>query len=342
VEASGVNTVFRTDDFPPAERLDRWHELTAQLFVPVENRVEREADLRVEMHVASLGAVSVFSADTTPFESRRTTKLIRRSDPELFVVVLGQHGVLRVVQSQREADLGPGALTVVDTSRPSRAWIGADNEPAKLVALAFPYELLPVPADSVRRLLAVCLPGHDVLSGLVGRFVADLAGQSVNCRPAAASHLASATLDLLAALLAEALDDRTALDAESRRRALMLQVHAFIQQHLGDAVLSPDLIAAAHHVSTRTLHKLFQEQGATVAGWIRDRRLERCRRDLADPALATWSISAIAKRWALGSGAHFSRAFKTAYGLSPREYRQIHQELWQPAEGRRGSLRAVR
>ena len=47
---------------------------------------------------------------------------------------------------------------------------------------------------------------------------------------------------------------------------------AFIQQHLDDPGLSPAEIAAAHHISLRLLHKLFQEQGETVAGWIRARR----------------------------------------------------------------------
>ena len=47
---------------------------------------------------------------------------------------------------------------------------------------------------------------------------------------------------------------------------------AFIQQHPGDPGLSPAEIAAAHHISLRLLHKLFQEQGETVAGWIRARR----------------------------------------------------------------------
>jgi hypothetical protein len=31
------------------------------------------------------------------------------------------------------------------------------------------------------------------------------------------------------------------------------------------------------------MYSLFEQQKATVAGWIRHRRLERCRRDLLDP-----------------------------------------------------------
>jgi transcriptional regulator GlxA family with amidase domain len=34
-------------------------------------------------------------------------------------------------------------------------------------------------------------------------------------------------------------------------------------------------------------------------------------------------VSAIAARWGLVNAAHFSRAFRTAYGLPPVEYRTI-------------------
>jgi AraC-like DNA-binding protein len=81
------------------------------------------------------------------------------------------------------------------------------------------------------------------------------------------------------------------------------------------------MIAAAHHVSVRYLHKLFETEQSGVAAWIRQRRLERCRRDLLDPALRTQPVSAIAARWGLTEPAHFSRLFRAAYGMPLVEYR---------------------
>jgi AraC-like DNA-binding protein len=98
-------------------------------------------------------------------------------------------------------------------------------------------------------------------------------------------------------------------------------MHAFIEQHLGEADLAPGIVAAAHHVSLRYLHRLFEAEDTTVAAWIRRRRLERCRRDLADPAFRTVPVSAVAARWGLLDSAHFSRLFRRMYGLPPAEYR---------------------
>ncbi|ADI03680.1 AraC family transcriptional regulator [Streptomyces bingchenggensis BCW-1] len=70
------------------------------------------------------------------------------------------------------------------------------------------------------------------------------------------------------------------------------------------------------------LHTLFRRQEETVAASIRRRRLERCHADLTDPRLRRRSISAIAARWGFVRPADFSRAFRAAYGVAPRELRQ--------------------
>jgi AraC-like DNA-binding protein len=60
-----------------------------------------------------------------------------------------------------------------------------------------------------------------------------------------------------------------------------------------------------------------------VAGWIRARRLERCRHDLADPGMAARPVAAIAARWGFTSAADFSRVFRAAHGVPPAEYRRF-------------------
>ena len=76
-------------------------------------------------------------------------------------------------------------------------------------------------------------------------------------------------------------------------------------------------------MSLRSLHQLFHDEGLTVAGWIRQRRLEHCRQDLADPAQALRPVAAIAARWGFSSAGDFSRAFRAVHGLPPAEYRMV-------------------
>ncbi|GAA2977763.1 hypothetical protein GCM10010519_10910 [Streptomyces lactacystinicus] len=91
-------------------------------------------------------------------------------------------------------------------------------------------------------------------------------------------------------------------------------------RNLYDPDLSPAGIAAANFMSVRFLHKLFQPEGVTVGGWIRAQRLERCRRDLLRPMAGELGVAGIARRWGFVNSSHFSRAFRAAYGMTPRDW----------------------
>ena len=104
---------------------------------------------------------------------------------------------------------------------------------------------------------------------------------------------------------------------EERRRAAI----EFIERHLAETDLDVGSIARALGCSSRTIHKLFEGETLTVAREIWDRRLERCRLELVDPAMARRSITEIAHEWGFSDSQHFSRAFKHRFGSTPREYR---------------------
>jgi AraC-like DNA-binding protein len=105
------------------------------------------------------------------------------------------------------------------------------------------------------------------------------------------------------------------------QRSLLLRIKDYIHQRLQDPALGPVEIAAAVNISTRYLHKLFEADHQTVSLYIRGLRLDRARRDLLDPRLAGRPISAIAYSCGFGDLSGFNRAFKEAYGVSPRELR---------------------
>jgi AraC-like DNA-binding protein len=110
----------------------------------------------------------------------------------------------------------------------------------------------------------------------------------------------------------------------------MIQIKAFIDERLADPDLSPETIAAAHDISVRCLHQLFDSQEQSVAGWISRRRLEACRRDLLNSALDSYPVSAVGIRWGLKDAGHFSRVFRKAYGVAPKEYRLTRSEILSP------------
>lgn len=110
------------------------------------------------------------------------------------------------------------------------------------------------------------------------------------------------------------------------RRALVMRARRFIEARLPDPQLSAGMVARALGVSIGYLQHAFQEAGTTLVAHIRGRRLERCRDDLADPLRTGAQVSEIARRWGFGDMPHFSRSFRWAFGVSPREYRAAAAE----------------
>jgi AraC-like DNA-binding protein len=316
--------VISTAEVPVGERFAYWREVNSKLWVPYDLRCEPEleSDFRAEVDVSDFGPVQTTLITTMPHSVHRTSKLIRAADPEVFKLGCIVRGGGIVAQEDQHAALGVGDMVLYDTSRPYVGAFAPDVPVGQLLLLRFPRSLLPLPARDVRRLSAVRIPGAHGIGALSSQFLLQLAQRMGELSPSDTARLSTLTLDVLSTALADALDTHSVVPPHTRRKALMAQIHAFIQGNLGNTHLTPDAIAAAHHISVRYLHKLFHQDGHTVAGWVRERRLEQCRRDLANPHLATRPINVIAARWGFTNAAHFSQTFRNAYGHSPRQFRQ--------------------
>jgi AraC-like DNA-binding protein len=240
----------------------------------------------------------------------------------LYAVGMGLRGDSTFDQYDRQLSAPTFDLLLWDTSRPYGVWIGPRTGTAEFLVMQFPRALLPMPAARLAQLMAVRLPAEEGIGALTSQLLARLATDMDRYTAGEAARLSTAMLDVLAVGLARALDGDRWVPPETHQHALLVRIHAFIHQHLGDPELSPTSIAAAHHITPRYLHMLFRGEGVTVAAWIRQRRLERSRHELSDPALVSRPVARIAARWGFSSASHFSNVFKAAYGMPPQEYRQ--------------------
>ncbi|MBL1097714.1 helix-turn-helix domain-containing protein [Streptomyces sp. 205] len=147
-----------------------------------------------------------------------------------------------------------------------------------------------------------------------------MAEKAADCPERVAGRLARNFTDLVATLITERAAGDVAGTVGSRDRQTW-EVCAYVDRHLGDPGLGPDTIAAAHRMSVRSLHKLFEGEGITVSRLIQRRRLRECARDLAQGDIGERTVSGVARRWGFTNPAHFSRLFRDAYGMSPSQWR---------------------
>lgn len=328
-----MSTLIRTDHVPAADLVDFLREVMTTAWVPMECLPRQRTGCVAEFRASGLGPMQVVVLDVPPATVRRTPELISQADPDLLKMVLVRGGDTCVVsQDGRQARLSAGEFALYDTRRPYEVVCGAgQGQPIQMMTFMFPPSLLPLSRNRIRQLAAVPFPAGAGLGDVTSQFLLQLARNVDHYSPAEAARLSAAALEVLATRLAHELGTSQWETPEARRHAQLTTVQAFIQRHLGDAGLSPAMIAAAHHMSLRSLQQLFHDEGLTVAGWIRKRRLEGCRHDLSDPALASRPVAAIAARWGFSSPGDFSRAFRSVHGLPPAEYRMLARVVKGPA-----------
>jgi AraC-like DNA-binding protein len=317
-----IETVLRSEEWPVADRFEWWCDLTSRTLIPSIVTSDHADNFRASVRMLDVGAVQLSMLSYPALSARRTPVLVRRSDPEQYQLIVTLRGRQGISHCGRDTLVGVNDLLLHDTSHPYDTWTFPGVDTAELIVVQIPRSAIPLPAAKVDRLLAVPMAGNTGMGAILSQFLNRLAAEAAFCRPQDAVRLGAVALDLITAFLAHHLDAADAVPPESRQQALMVSIHSFIERNLGDPQLSPAAVAAVHHISVRYLHRLFQQQGTTVSGQIRYWRLERCRRDLAEPLLHSRPIHAVGARWGFRHAADFSRAFRAAYGVPPSDYRE--------------------
>ncbi|MDT7839868.1 helix-turn-helix domain-containing protein [Streptomyces justiciae] len=281
------------------------------------------ASWRGSLRLLHLGVLQVASEETDAVEVVRTTRDTTADGRTHLFVRLQLEGAALVFQDGRRARLHPGNLVFYDAGRPFSVVL---PEAQRARVLMVPRPLLRLGEAELRRITAKVVDDTtDSPAALLMPLLDGLVREIDAVAPPAREGLARAVADLLAALAADRSTGTEAAgtgpSAATGQAAMLDRVKATIDARLAEPELSPGVLAAEHGISLRYLHKLFQEQGTTVGGWIRRRRLEACRAELARPSAADRTIAAVAARWGFASPTHFSHAFRKAYGVSPAQFR---------------------
>jgi AraC-like DNA-binding protein len=313
-----VPASLKAHKFAGANQFEAFHDKVSERLLPVQLSTENVATFRARLRSANLGLVQMNELWAShPFVARRTSRHIARTDAEYLKVSVQLSGLCMVSHGGENITLRPGDFILYDTARPYQISGAASTH---MQTLMFARDALRLSPSQVQCLTFRRISGREGLGWLVAQYAAGLARQ-LDSVGSGAWHLANATLDLFAAAFADQLTDAGTAGLSNGEAGLLLRIRTHIEQRLDDPDLDVTSIAAAHHVSVRRLQKLFADHEQTVTGWIRNRRIEHCRRDLSNPALADLTVSSIATRWGMFDPAYFSRLFKSTYGLSPREYR---------------------
>jgi AraC-like DNA-binding protein len=314
--------VVDTETAPPRERFDLWTEASLAVFEPiaVELRDESQPPFSARLMRYAVGPATLYRMWSDASLVRRTLPMIRADDPELIHFMVLIRGRCTVAQEDRSDLAGPNQLISWQSSAP---FVIESLTSFDGIIVEVPTLLMGAHADRVCRGTAQRFDGDTGLGKLVRHYLVELqAGLEDGTLAENDPQVAESVVDLVRTVyLRPAADGAHASTADMLRT----QIKAHIDAHLTDPELSPEDIARRHFISRSYLDKLFAAEGTSVWESIKAKRLDRCRRDLLDPALDADSIFEIALRWGFVSAPHFSRAFRAAYRVSPRDFRATYR-----------------
>jgi AraC-like DNA-binding protein len=312
--------ILDTAALPRGDRAEAFY--TAMMSASVPSRVEHEdpsGEVHARMDFWQLGAPDLFRNEGSGIRLVRTSKHVRLGAPERLALAVQEIGSGAFSQDGNSRRVHTGELMLVDLTAPYEfAWTGHGAS----LAFQVDYSDLGLSVETVRaaswRLRSS--PMYDLvlhhLSGL--RPISD----ALQGTPAG-EMLGTATTHLVRALLTSAADSDQQRPAMSD--VLFSRVIWYVRQHLSDPQLTPAQVASEHHISLRYLYKLFALHNLSFEQWLIHERLEGARRQLLSPNARHLPIATIATQWGFVDPGHFTRRFRRAYGIPPREWRRQNQ-----------------
>jgi AraC-like DNA-binding protein len=321
VQVPGNSTIFPAVDLsrvPPGQRADVWSSNAATLFpgAAILNLPPRPTLGEIARIALAEGVLWHIHSPPSLFNYQPLQ--VRSPMQPSFGLLAQLTGTLRATQSDRECAMEPGDLCFLDACDAFRVE-GPDS--SEFIILEMPREAVVATHPFLASRTACVLKEKRPDTTLLRNTLLGLATSAPCLSP---SQSAAALAGIMSMLGAVDLADEHGAAAERRMRDAL----SHIELHLTDRELSAVAIAARLGISRRRLDELFiAAVGKPVAAHIWQRRFARAEALLRDPDRDRQCIRDIARASGFEDTAHFVRAFKRRYGLTPGRWRLARAAL---------------
>lgn len=310
--------IYSTAGVHPRERLSYWREVATRGYVEHDVQLMDGPSFSGQIEIASLPGLVLANYEADAATVRRSEKYAARTDCDDLLLGLHLGGEVAISQDGRDSVINTRNFYLLDPVREFEISLRGRN---KNLVVKIPRAKIEARLGQIGDLTACAIAPGNAAAALAMGFVEMLPHQSKTLDPIAGLTVAEQALDLIA--LAFSTHQRMeGASLSSPRAVALLRLKATIERLLIEPGVKPERIAAEAGISVRYANTLLAEEGSSIERYITERRLQRCRRALANPQQDHRSISEIAFKWGFSDLSHFSRRFKARFGMSPSDYRR--------------------
>jgi AraC-like DNA-binding protein len=304
-----MTILYSTAELGARERFDYWQDVVGANFVPTANRQLSDDWFDGSLSTVAKGSVSFSRIRSLPIEYTR-----ERRDAEIdqFFISLSFCTEAHVQQGNLLSRQGPGDIVLYDGARPFTAsFPNGDDQ----IVLGVPRALVLRHLPQVERYLNRTLESQTPLGSLARTLLMETCTSPAMPTPIS-ERLNGALLDVLSGAYEAAFGSKGPA-TELRREQQVERVKRYLLANLARTDLTVDSIAAATHLSARTLSRIFAAEDSTVMRWLWQQRLTACHEGLASGRFQQVSVAALT--FGFSNLSHFSKAFRQAYGIAPQQ-----------------------
>ncbi|HEX5779562.1 MAG TPA: helix-turn-helix domain-containing protein [Xanthobacteraceae bacterium] len=309
-----MSEILTTDCVKASQALAYWTDLICGVYVGLDCEAPRRGHFHSQIRRFDLPAIRLTEVGGSPQHVTRSKRRLARSPSDDFLINLQLSGRSKVVQDGRVAETAPGDLALYDASRPYELLM---DEPFRMVVFQIARPMLRQRLAEPERLTARRVAGDAGFGLAASRFLRSVPAAS-EVDAAGGGLLERHVLDILSTAFGTSAGATVQGDRQSAR---LVAAKAQIDRSFSDPCFGREELAASLGLSLRGLTRLFALEDDTPSAYLRRRRLERCRADLASPAMDRFSATDIALSHGFNDSAHFSRIFRDAFGETPTHYR---------------------
>lgn len=261
--------------------------------------------------------VTVSWAKITASRFTRTIRTIAARGTDQILVVCYRQGYFDLTTGGQTKRVRPGELAFIDLSQE----VTIEAPSVDNISLAVSRRKLEAAAPFLDAAHGYVRP-DDALSKLLRGMLEQIVAVGPTLPVVDARGIATALLQLVAACLEPV--SRQPIET-GRNTVSLVAIRAFIEQRLLEPSLAPKTLLDTFSVTRSTLYRLFEPLGG-VSGYIGQRKLYYAFRLLSDTRTPRGRISKLAVELGYSHASAFTRAFKEAFGLSPKDVQALAEQ----------------